>query len=48
VVPNEGDQGNPRGLKNPRSQRHAEHTEENRSKMLYNYTIVVIKFLTIN
>jgi hypothetical protein len=54
VVPseeNQGNQKNPRSLRNPRSQespRDAEHTEENKSETLYNYTIVFIKFLTIN
>jgi hypothetical protein len=48
LVLNEGEQGNPRGLKNPRSPKDAEHIEENKPNILYNYTIVVIKFLTIN
>jgi hypothetical protein len=51
VVPNEENpekQRNQRNLENQRSPRDAEHTEENKPKTLYNYTIAVIKFLTIN
>jgi hypothetical protein len=48
VVPSEENQVNPENQRNLENLRNAEHIEENKPKMLYNYTIVVIKFLTIN